>query len=381
MIANPIALLGLLAVAVPVLIHLLGRHQSRIERFPTLRFIGASRLTPTRRKRISDWLLLLVRVAIVAVAALALSQPVFKRTSPSASQLSRAIIVDTSASMPRVAPLSDSLTSNAVATQILTDSPSDAIPGAIAWLETQPGLREIAIVSDFQRSSIDSSAISAIPKDVGVSVIPKDVRLSVIPGAARDDIGVLAGPSDLAGATAAWRAVGRPVPRDTLGRIAIIYRSHPGADSLRRSAAPVDSMWMARIVAAVDRDPAFAALDSDSITAGRNGNRLSFFVRTDAGSLASAALNQALLRATATAIPASEMDSTHWSAATIASWKRAPALSPSGPHALAAPPSPRWFWLVALLLIALETWMRSRRRAGFETESATVVEPPGELAA
>lgn len=361
MIANPIALLGLLAIAVPILIHLLGRHQSRIERFPTLRFIGVSRLVPTRRRRISDWLLLLVRCAIVAFAALALSQPVFTRTSTAPSQVTRVTIVDTSLSVNPPSP--------GLGMEIRTDSPSDAIPGAVAWLETQPGLREIAIVSDFQRSSIDSAAIAAIPQEIGIVVIPS---ASVIPSpstslgvdSARDlyfpDVSVLAGASDLAGATVAWRAVGRPTPTDTPTRIAIIYRGHPAADSLRAAAQPVDSMWMARIVASVERDPAYAAVARDSITIGRNGSQLSFFVRTDAGSLASAALNHALIRATTNSVPASELDSAHWTAAELANWKRAPTPSPSS--TLALPPSPRWVWLVVLMLLALETWVRSRRK-------------------
>jgi hypothetical protein len=247
--------------------------------------------------------------------------------------------------------------------EIRTDSPSDAIQGAIAWLETQPGLREIAIVSDFQRSSIDSAAIAAIPHEIGIVVIPSasvTPSASVIPRAAWDDIGVLAGASDLVGAAAAGRAGGQPMPTPTAGRIAIIYRGYPTADSLRRAAVPVDSMWMARIVASVERDPAFAAIAQDSITAGRNGNRLSFFVRSDAGSLASAALNQALVQATSIAMPASEADTSHWTAADLASWQRPPALQPFRP--LSVPPSPRWVWFTVLTLLALETWMRSRRK-------------------
>ena len=72
---NPWAWLGMVGVALPILIHLLGRGHARVLRFPTLRFIDPSRLLPTKRSRIQDPLLLAVRVAIVGCAAIALAQP------------------------------------------------------------------------------------------------------------------------------------------------------------------------------------------------------------------------------------------------------------------------------------------------------------------
>ena len=166
------------------------------------------------------------------------------------------------------------------------------------------------------------------------------------------------GPSDVAGATTAWRAIGRPLPTDSAAKVAIIYRSYPGADSLLRSAAPVDSMWMARIVAAVQLDPTFAATQPNRIEARRLGDKLAFFVRDDAGSLASAALNQALKRTLSQSVPASELDTAHWSSADLARWKRDAQPSPGQSSDES---DGRWFWTLCLALIALETWMRRRR--------------------
>src|SRR5690349_8520928 len=105
MMGNPLALLGLLAVAIPIVIHLLGRYQSRVERFPTLQFIGFARLTPRTRLRLSDWKLLLVRMGVVIAAALALTQPGCSSSSGASSQaVTRVVIVDTSASMFRLTP-------------------------------------------------------------------------------------------------------------------------------------------------------------------------------------------------------------------------------------------------------------------------------------
>ncbi|NBW66130.1 hypothetical protein EBR44_10255 [bacterium] len=67
------ALAGLLLVALPVIIHLLGKDPATRRAFPTLRFIAASRLLPTRWSRIHDPLLLAVRCAVLAAAVVALS--------------------------------------------------------------------------------------------------------------------------------------------------------------------------------------------------------------------------------------------------------------------------------------------------------------------
>src|SRR3954462_5020244 len=162
---NPWALAGLLAVGVPLLIHLLGRQRAQPLRFPTLRFLGASRLVPTRRKRITDLPLLIIRMLIVAAAAIALAQPWLDtaarraaRQTATARTLSRAVILDPSASMSSTAngaPPADSArkvaalstSGGSIATTIETDRPATAIDGAAAWLSLQPGRRELVIVS------------------------------------------------------------------------------------------------------------------------------------------------------------------------------------------------------------------------------------------
>ena len=406
--ANPIALLGLLALAIPIIIHLLGRHQSRVERFPTLRFIGMSRLNPTSRRRISDLLLLLVRMAIVAVAVLALAQPSFTSSrDDSARTTTRVVIVDTSASMRALTAsgppasviarqIADRESANTIAERVETPSPAAALPGAVAWLASKPGLREIVIVSDFQRSSLDTADLLDIPGDIGVSLHPvvlsetKDplVAQKQIPrsarddtGGAQDDVGTFAGPNDVAGADASWRAIGRQRPTDTTGRIAIIYREFPGAARLHGQAVPIDSPWMASLVTTLQRDRTLAEAAGQSspkgavrdgadtvaigqlgrpiIVAGRNNARLQFEVLDDPGSLVSAAFNDALMRAIAPQTPGAEMDPDSWTAEEIGRWQRAATpVEGTAPHGSDG----RWLWAAALGLIALETYMRSRTR-------------------
>jgi hypothetical protein len=390
---NPLALLGLLAVIVPIIIHLLGRYQSRVERFPTLQFIGFARLTPRSRLRLSDWKLLLVRMAVVIVAALALTQPGCSSGPEDFAQMvTRVVIVDTSASMFRLTPSGPA--ASVVARQaadresmgvadvrrVETESPASALPGAIAWLDAKPGMRELVIVSDFQRGTIDSVDLAAIPATMGLTLAPVAVTSVVIPSAARDPrVFTVAGPADVTGADASWKAIGRPRPTDTTGRIAIIYRNAAQAARLRNQAVPIDSPWMARIVTAIGRDAALSEAAADAgpfllggpdtvavtrqgkpvVVAGRNGSRLQFEV-ADAGSLVSAAFNAALIRAVAPMTPDSESDSISWTAEDLARWQRpATAVAGKNPHSSDG----RWLWLACLGLIGLETYVRSRTRA------------------
>src|SRR5690349_1911003 len=99
---NPWALLGLVALALPVLIHMLSRKRAVLQKFPTLRFLNATRLLPTRSPHLNDIPLLLLRLGILLVATLALTQPLWlsaTRKQSFNSVVARAIIVDTSASM------------------------------------------------------------------------------------------------------------------------------------------------------------------------------------------------------------------------------------------------------------------------------------------
>jgi hypothetical protein len=390
MMANPIALLGLIAVAIPIVIHLLARHHSRIERFPTLRFISISRLSPTSRRRISDLLLLLVRMGIVAVAALALTQPSLSSRPTDASRVvTRVVIVDTSASMSRLTPagpaasvlarqVADRESAGVLATRVETDSPADALPGAVAWLAMRPGLREIVIVSDFQRSALDSTDLASIPAEMGLSLAAIPTTSTAVARATNgESIVTLAGQAEANGVDASWRASGRPRPTDTTGRVAIVYRQSPEASRLHREAVPVDSPWMARVITALQRDVAFASAAADArsgggtgsdtvavnkqgepvLLAGRNGARLQFELLDDAASLMSAAFNAALVRALAPAASGIEADSAGWTAEDIARWDR-PATPFTGNSRNES--DGRWFWLACIALIGLEFFMRSR---------------------
>ena len=183
---NPWAWLGLIAVALPVIIHLLGRGHARVHRFPTLRFLAASRLLPTRRTRINDLLVMAVRASVLVVAVAALARPLLltaRRSAAANTALARAVIVDTSGPQADRAAI-DSVNRSTqlgreatTATIISTGDVSSALPGALAWLETQPMRGEIAIVSRFSLGAFDSTDFASITQRFGVRL----VRVPVAP--------------------------------------------------------------------------------------------------------------------------------------------------------------------------------------------------------
>src|SRR5689334_10050751 len=76
--SDPLMLIGLLAAGVPVLLHLLNRIRSPIVPFPTLRFLKITAQKTSRRRQLQHWLLLLVRMAVFALIAMALALPLVR---------------------------------------------------------------------------------------------------------------------------------------------------------------------------------------------------------------------------------------------------------------------------------------------------------------
>jgi Aerotolerance regulator N-terminal/von Willebrand factor type A domain len=99
----PLVLVGLGALAIPVLIHLIQRERKRVVEFPSLMFLRRIPYQSVRRRRIRDWFLLLMRLTALALIVLAFARPFFKRSDLAAAAQSGAreavILVDTSYSM------------------------------------------------------------------------------------------------------------------------------------------------------------------------------------------------------------------------------------------------------------------------------------------
>ena len=93
----PLFLLGAVAVALPIVLHLLRRDVAPDVPFSAVRLLRRSPIERTRRRRLRDLLLLAARVAALALLAMAFARPYLSGSSP-ASTL-RVIAIDRSFSM------------------------------------------------------------------------------------------------------------------------------------------------------------------------------------------------------------------------------------------------------------------------------------------
>ncbi len=103
--ANPLFLLGLLGMLVPLIIHLWRRRKAKVIPFGAIRFLLQSEKATRRRRRFWEYLLLLVRMLAIGAFSLALAAPYRMESIPSlalgSEQNSLALVLDDSLSMRR----------------------------------------------------------------------------------------------------------------------------------------------------------------------------------------------------------------------------------------------------------------------------------------
>src|SRR3954462_3221722 len=99
----PLFLVGLVAVAAPIIFHLIRRTVKERVRFSTLMFLKESPPRLTKRSHLENIILLLLRCAVVCLLAASFPRPYFQRAAaepPKAASGKRMVILlDTSASM------------------------------------------------------------------------------------------------------------------------------------------------------------------------------------------------------------------------------------------------------------------------------------------
>src|SRR5207245_2989902 len=100
---TPFFLLGLGAIAIPVLVHLIQREKKRVVEFPSLMFVRRIPYQSVRRRRIRQWALLMLGAAAVALIVLAFARPFMRQGPVAAAAIGGAreivIALDQSASM------------------------------------------------------------------------------------------------------------------------------------------------------------------------------------------------------------------------------------------------------------------------------------------
>ena len=428
---NPWAWAGLLSLAVPVLVHLLGRRRPTPLPFPSLRFLTETRLVPARRHRLNDIPLMLVRAAILLLAVAALAQPAFFSAAPTSRLRARAVIVDASASMNRPTANGQTalaaararaavLTEGATSSQVIESaSLRDALAGATAWLEGQPGVDELVIVSDLQTGTVTRADLSGVPAHIGLVLEAIDVAAGEPPASIVDRptgaiemrmqvgqegttavwqpapgdvsvniVTVLAGSADRVAADAAISAARTEGKRTgtTTHPFVVVLPSATDRQALATRARPIDAPWMFDIVRALASDPTVVWLARASVRANTapapataspivrdsggavllaaatedvsGSARLALFADVDPQSALFAAIIATASQAAAGATPASELDPGRIPADEWKSWQRAPSAPPISRVADRTRSDGRWLWAGVLLLLALEMWMR-----------------------
>src|SRR3954467_4734411 len=75
---DTLMLAGLVGALVPVVLHLLNRMNAPVMAFPTLRFLKITAHKTARRRQIQQYFLLLVRVVVFALVAMAVAGPLIR---------------------------------------------------------------------------------------------------------------------------------------------------------------------------------------------------------------------------------------------------------------------------------------------------------------
>jgi len=95
---SPLYLAGAAAAVVPIVLHLLKRQQEQRVRFAAVAFLKDAPVERTSRRRLREWLLLMLRVAALVLLALAFARPFF-RPAAAAAAGTTVVALDTSFSM------------------------------------------------------------------------------------------------------------------------------------------------------------------------------------------------------------------------------------------------------------------------------------------
>lgn len=413
---NPIAFVGLLALAVPILVHLFGRRVARRQRFPSLRLLRDAKPTPATRSRPSDVLLLVLRCLVIAAAVAALAQPTWSEAGRGAL---RVIVVDTSASMQRLTSQGTTalqlaraiaermIDSSSEALLVETDRPGNAIAGAVSWLSRRGGKRDVVLVSDFQVGAIADGDLAVLAEGMGTRMVRvistgslaatqtvRGIEVSVSPErtsatwpvASVDTalaVTLLAGDNDRAQVASSVRAVRAMVPRHagTSRNVAIVFPGAVERRALMAEALPLDSAWQGDLVLALQRNPVLSSV-AGSTTAvpscetrgvvvardfwgtpiasvARTTNAVHVFACLEPGSLAGTALIAVVDSAADAPPPMHELEPTYMPDETLRRWER-PAIesAPRGPGETS--PDGRWIWLIALAFLVAEEIVRRR---------------------
>jgi hypothetical protein len=205
-----------LAVAIPIVIHLLFRQRSRTVPIGSIRFLRQVVKEHRRRRRVRQWLLLMLRMLAIALLALLFARPYFNEQARRGRQQEIVLLIDRSASMQakpdgRQTAFAQAISKaqeelnrideNAIVHVALFDStaveeiPADRLSQAIAseaatdyalalgWAgdllaTSERTYRQIVLYTDLQRSGLPGGRRTPLPP--GVDLLVKDLGQNII---------------------------------------------------------------------------------------------------------------------------------------------------------------------------------------------------------
>lgn len=210
-----------LAVAVPIAIHLLFRQRARIVPIGSIRFLQEVVREHRRRKRLRQWLLLLLRSLAVLLLALLFARPYFDVAGQQALLTELVILLDGSASMEARDASGESSWERAVRAvrELLAETDENVVvhvavgdstgvrecpvdrweevartgPAAtdyglaVAWARdvlavSQRARQRVVLVSDLQRSGLPATVVDTLPEQVDFQL--RDVGAALAPNLA-----------------------------------------------------------------------------------------------------------------------------------------------------------------------------------------------------
>ena len=167
----PLYFLGLAAVAAPIVFHLIRRSPRGEVPFSSLMFLTATPPRLTRRSRLDNWLLLLLRAAALGLLAFAFARPFLREAARlnfgDTEERRIALLIDTSASMRRgdLWPRA-----RALAGQVLDDCrPTDQLAVFAFDRTCRPllGFHESATLDPARRQAIARAAVDRLTTNLG----------------------------------------------------------------------------------------------------------------------------------------------------------------------------------------------------------------------
>jgi hypothetical protein len=156
----PLFFVALAGLAIPVLLHLTQREKKQIIRFPSLMFVRRIPYQSVRRRKIQHWLLLLVRVAALALIIFAFARPFFRQADlpivSGAGARELVVLLDTSYSMA----FADRWQRAQAAAQEQIQRMGGADRGSVVLFSTGA---DIAVRASMDRSPLSAAVAAAKP--------------------------------------------------------------------------------------------------------------------------------------------------------------------------------------------------------------------------